>query len=95
MQSKRSALSEWLCIAGTKIGRVVFALVGTLGRKLSLVNSVTPALENLRWTGSQLSVCISDTLRVAVMASKKVVFQVRYLSGQVIMGSNGALDKVA
>ena len=34
-------------------------------------------------------------MQVEVMGSKKVVFQVRYLSGQVIMGSKGALDKVA
>ena len=48
MQSLRSELSDWLCIAGTKIGRVVFTLEGTLSSKLSLVNRVSPALENLR-----------------------------------------------
>ena len=47
-QSLGSALSSILCMAGTKIGGNAFSLVGTIGSKVNLVNSVTPALENLR-----------------------------------------------
>ena len=59
------------------------------------MNSITLALENMRYGALQLSVCISDALQAEVMVSKKAVFQVRYLSGQVAMGSKGALNKAA
>ena len=49
----------------------------------SLVNSITPALENLMYGSLQQSAYISDALQaeLEVMASRKTVFQVRYLSG--------------
>ena len=75
------------------IGWDTLALVATLGRNTSLINSITPALENMRYGALQLSTCNSDAQQADVMASKKAVFQVRYLSGQVEMGSNGALVK--
>ena len=66
VQSASDAVCEAPCLfgteIGTKIGRVVFTLMGILARKLSLVNSVTPALENLRCKKVRKSGCASRTL---------------------------------
>ena len=67
-------------IAGTRIGQDAFYLVATFRRKLNLVNTVTPALENLRKGISQLSAWISDVLQVEVMVTNKTVLHVRCLS---------------
>ena len=56
---------------------------------------VTPVLENRMYGGSQHSTCISDALRPEIMASRKTVFQVRYLRRQVLMGSNGGSLRAA
>ena len=60
------------------------------------VKSVTPMLENRMYGSKQHNlVCISEALRLEVIASKKTVFQVRYLRWQVPMGSNRGSSRAA
>ena len=80
------------CIAGIQLGWVVFALVGTLRRKPNLVKCHPHAGKP---EGHSSACAYSDALQAEVMVSRKAIFKVRYLSGQVRMGSKGALDKVA
>ena len=66
-----------------------------MGRNPSLMKSMTPALENRKYGGLQHTECILEALWAEVIASRKAVFQVRYLRRQVPIGLNGALVRAA
>ena len=74
------------------MGRDRLALVEIFGRNCRFVKRVTPALVN---HVMQHKACSSEALHPEVIASRKTIFQVRYLRSQVSMGLNGALVRAA
>ena len=56
---------------------------------------VSPVLENCMYGSLQHKACNSEALRPEVIASRKTVFQLRYLRWQVSMGLNGAWLRAA
>ena len=69
--------------------------VETLGRNSRLVNRVTLAAENHMYGDLHHRACISEARQPEVIASRKTIFQVRYLRRKVRIGLNGSWSRVA